>query len=152
MRGRCRTTRAVTGACALSFRRTTSVDRLTRSNHESIFNHMVNQIGTLNGVFAALSDPTRRRILERLTRRDLTAGAIAAGFSISPPAVSKHLKVLERCGLLKRTIVGREHYCRLNPRVMCTAAGWIETQERFWNRRFDSLDELLSRSTDDEER
>jgi DNA-binding transcriptional ArsR family regulator len=112
---------------------------------------MVNDPTTLDSVFAALSDPTRRHIVERLARTDqLTAGAIAADFAISLPAVSKHLKVLERCGLLRRKIVGREHHCRLNPRAMRTATDWLEAQERFWNAGFDKLDELLSRTSDKE--
>jgi DNA-binding transcriptional ArsR family regulator len=112
---------------------------------------MVNYPTTLDSVFAALSDPTRRHIVERLARTDqLTAGAIAADFAISLPAVSKHLKVLERCGLLRRKIVGREHHCRLNPRAMRTATDWLEAQERFWNAGFDKLDELLSRTSDKE--
>jgi DNA-binding transcriptional ArsR family regulator len=112
---------------------------------------MVKHSEMLDGVFAALSDPTRRHIVERLARTErLTAGALAADFAISLPAVSKHLKVLERCGLLRRKIVGREHHCRLNPRAMRAAADWLEAQERFWNAGFDKLDELLSR-TDDKE-
>jgi DNA-binding transcriptional ArsR family regulator len=112
---------------------------------------MVKRSTKLDDVFAALSDPTRRHIVERLARTGaLTAGAIAADFAISPPAVSKHLKALERCGLLRRTIVGREHHCRLDPRAMRAAADWLETQERFWNAGFDKLDELLSRPTDKE--
>lgn len=102
-------------------------------------------------MFAALSDPTRRQIVERLTRGDLTAGTIASHFPVSLPAVSKHLKVLERCGLLRRTIVGREHHCRLNPGALRGAADWLEAQERFWNAGFDKLDELLSRTSDMEE-
>jgi DNA-binding transcriptional ArsR family regulator len=111
---------------------------------------MVKRSTSLDDVFAALSDPTRRRIIERLTRGDLTAGAIASHFPVSLPAISKHLKVLERCGLLRRTIVGREHHCRLNPRAMRNAADWLEAQERFWNASFDKLDELLSRPSDEE--
>ncbi len=105
---------------------------------------MVKHSATLDGVFGALSDPVRRHIVERLTRGKLTAGAIAADFSISQPAVSKHLKVLERCGLVKRTIVGREHHLRLAPRTLKTAAAWLDTQQRFWNASFDRLDAVLA--------
>ncbi len=77
-----------------------------------------------------------------------TAGAIAADFSISQPAVSKHLKVLERCGLVKRNVVGREHHLRLAPRAMQTAAHWIDRQRRFWDASFDRLDTFLERSTE----
>ena len=115
-----------------------------------MFNQMVKHTRRLDDVFGALSDPTRRRIVERLTRGEMTAGALAAGFPLSLPAVSKHLKVLERSGLLQRTIVGREHRCRLDPRAMRTAAGWLEAQERFWNARFDKMDELLSHAPNEE--
>jgi DNA-binding transcriptional ArsR family regulator len=111
---------------------------------------MVKHSATLDGVFGALSDPVRRDIVERLTRGELTAGAIAARFAISQPAVSKHLKVLERCGLVKRTIVGREHHLRLVPRTMQTASQWIERQQAFWNASFDRLDQLFERTSESE--
>lgn len=111
---------------------------------------MVKQSATLDGVFGALADPVRRHIVERLTRGELTAGTIAADFSISQPAVSKHLKVLERCGLVKRTIVGREHHLRLAPRTMHTASQWIERQRAFWNASFDRLDDYLERTSESE--
>jgi DNA-binding transcriptional ArsR family regulator len=125
---------------------------LTASGIGYIVNPMVKHSTKLDDVFGALSDPTRRQIVERLTRGDLTAGAIASHFPVSLPAISRHLKVLERCGLMRRTIVGREHHCRLNPRAMRSAADWLEAQERFWNARFDTLDELLSRTSDKESR
>lgn len=106
---------------------------------------MVNNQPALDGVFAALSDPTRRRIVERLARGELTAGALASGFPVSQPAISKHLKVLERCGLLERTVVGREHRCRLAPHAMQRAADWLDTQQRFWNEAFARLDDYLAR-------
>ena len=109
---------------------------------------MVKQSATLDGVFGALSDPVRRNIVERLTRGELTAGEIASGFSISQPAVSKHLKVLERSGLVKRTIVGREHHLRLAPRAMHTASLWIERQRAFWNASFDRLERELERTAE----
>jgi DNA-binding transcriptional ArsR family regulator len=112
---------------------------------------MVKQSATLDGVFGALSDPVRRHIVERLTRGELTAGAIAADFSISQPAVSKHLKVLERCGLLKRTIVGREHHLRLAPRAIRSASEWLDRQQAFWNASFDRLDALLERPPESNE-
>jgi DNA-binding transcriptional ArsR family regulator len=105
---------------------------------------MVKHSATLDGVFAALADPVRRSIVEQLTRSDRTAGELASAFTISQPAVSKHLKVLERCGLLKRTIVGREHHLRLAPRALSSATAWLETQQRFWNASFDRLDAVLA--------
>lgn len=111
-----------------------------------MYNQMVKQRTDLDAVFSALADPTRRKIVERLTRGDLSAGEIAAGFSISQPAVSKHLKVLERSGLLKRKIIGREHHLRLAPRAMQAATSWIETQQKFWTASFVRLDTYLERT------
>ena len=105
---------------------------------------MVKHSATLDNVFSALADPVRRNIVEQLTRSERTAGELASSFAISQPAVSKHLKVLERCGLLKRTIVGREHHLRLAPRALATATTWLETQQRFWNASFDRLDAILA--------
>ena len=107
---------------------------------------MVKHQPKLDAVFAALADPTRRRIVERLARGELSAGEIAAGFSVSQPAVSKHLKVLERSGLLTRTVLGRVHRCRLAPHAMRDAAQWMETQRRFWDAQLDSLEAFLART------
>lgn len=98
----------------------------------------------LDRVFYALSDPTRRRILERLSRRQLTVGEIASEFPISQPAISKHVRILEESGLLKREVVGRVHYCRLSPAAMDGAARWIERQRQYWNASLDRLEHLLS--------
>lgn len=106
---------------------------------------MVNDIVALDRIFGALSDPTRRRIVERLSRRSLTAGEIAAEFAISQPAVSKHLRVLEDSGLLHRRIEGRNHYCTLSPRAMESAAKWLDKQRAYWNASLDRLDHLLAR-------
>jgi DNA-binding transcriptional ArsR family regulator len=92
---------------------------------------MVNNSTGLDAVFGALSDPTRRRIVERLARGRLTVGEIAAEFSVSQPAISKHLKVLERCGLLTREINGRMHYCGLEAAPMRSASTWLDEQRRF---------------------
>jgi DNA-binding transcriptional ArsR family regulator len=107
---------------------------------------MVKYSEDLDRVFAALGDPTRRRIVERLARGSLTVGEIASGFSMSAPAVSKHLKILERSGLLRRKVLGRVHTCRLEPASMHAAVSWIEAQERFWNAALDRLGEELNRS------
>ncbi len=104
---------------------------------------MVNSSGNLDAVFSALSDPTRRRIVERLARGPLTVGEIASGFSVSQPAISRHVRVLEESGLLERHVVGRVHRCTLSPRAMQTASGWIEKQRAFWNAVLDRLDDLL---------
>jgi DNA-binding transcriptional ArsR family regulator len=105
---------------------------------------MVNCLLHLDQVFAALGDPTRRRIVERLARGSLTVGEIASGFPMSAPAISKHLKILERSGVLAREVVGRVHHCRLEPHIMRAAGSWLEKQERFWNAALDRLDIELS--------
>jgi DNA-binding transcriptional ArsR family regulator len=105
---------------------------------------MVNSPGNLDAVFSALGDPTRRQIVERLARGPLSAGEIASGFSISQPAISRHLRVLEESGLLERHIVGRVHRCALSPRTMQAASGWIDKQRSFWNATLDRLDDLLA--------
>jgi DNA-binding transcriptional ArsR family regulator len=100
----------------------------------------------LDRVFAALSDPTRRRILTRLGNGAITVSDIAAPFRMSLPAVSKHLKVLERAGLIAREVDGRVHRCRLNTAGLRSAAAWIDHHQRFWNQQFDSLERYVARS------
>jgi DNA-binding transcriptional ArsR family regulator len=107
---------------------------------------MVNNSLSLDAVFAALGDPTRRRIVERLARERLTVGEIASEFSMSQPAISKHLKVLERSGLLTREIDGRVHHCSLDPRAMRVASTWLTEQRRFWNAAFERLDAYFERT------
>jgi DNA-binding transcriptional ArsR family regulator len=101
----------------------------------------------LDRVFGALADPTRRRIVERLSRRELTVGEIAAEFEISQPAISKHVRVLEVSGLLQRRIEGRVHYCSLSPEAMESAAKWLDKQRAYWNASLDRLDALLAKPT-----
>lgn len=107
---------------------------------------MVNSTTRLDAVFSALSDPTRRRIVERLARGPLTVGEIASGFAVSQPAISKHVRVLEDSGLLKRRVDGRVHHCTLDPSAMSPAAAWIDKQSRFWNGVLDRLGDVLTDS------
>ena len=107
---------------------------------------MVNNQAHLDSVFFALADPTRRSILEKLTRRTLTVGEIAAGFPMSQPAISKHVKVLEESGLLKREVEGRVHRCSLVPKTLRAATTWLERQERYWNAALDRLEAYLERT------
>ncbi len=109
-----------------------------------LYNIMVNSPGSLDAVFAALSDPTRRRIVERLAHGSLTVGEIAAGFPISQPAISRHVRVLEDSGVLARHVVGRVHHCTLAPDAMSSAAGWIGKQTAFWNGVLDRLGDVLN--------
>jgi DNA-binding transcriptional ArsR family regulator len=103
----------------------------------------------IDALFAALADPTRRRIVERLSRKPLTIGEIAAEFPISQPAISKHVRVLEESGLLERTIEGRVHYCTISPQAMQEVWTWIDRQRRYWNGTLDRLEQLLAKPSDE---
>ena len=105
---------------------------------------MVNSPEKLDAVFAALSDSTRRRIVERLAHGSLTVGEIASGFRISQPAISRHVRVLEESGLLARHVAGRVHHLTLAPAAMNGAAGWIEKQTAYWNGVLDRLGDVLN--------
>lgn len=100
----------------------------------------------LDAVFGALSDPTRRRIVERLARKPLTVGEIAAEFPLTQPAISKHLRVLETSGLLERRIEGRVHYCSISPQTMQEVLNWIEGQRKYWTGALDRLEVLLQKN------
>ncbi len=105
---------------------------------------MVNQQqNRLDQVFRALSDPTRRQMLRSLAARERTIGELAEPFQISLAAASKHIKSLEHAGLVKRTVQGRTHFCRLDPKPLTAAHEWLRFYERFWNERLDTLEALL---------
>ena len=99
--------------------------------------------GQLDAVFHALADPTRRAMLQRLTAGEHSVGALAAPFAISLAASSKHIKVLERAGLVLRRRQGRTHFCRLEAQPMHGGLEWMRHYEQFWNRRLDALDDAL---------
>jgi DNA-binding transcriptional ArsR family regulator len=121
--------------------------RLTGSR--PLYNHIVmEQVGyaspqNLDAVFAALADPTRRAILSRLAAGEASVLEIAAPFAMSQPAVSRHLKVLERAGLIAREIDGQRRPARLKAAPMAAAVSWLEEFRRFWSSSFDQLDGLL---------
>lgn len=98
----------------------------------------------LNAVFAALADPTRREILSRLADGEASVNDIAAPFAMSQPAISKHLKVLEKAGLVTRAVERQKRPARLNAKPMQDAAAWLETFRDFWLGSFDQLDSLLA--------
>jgi DNA-binding transcriptional ArsR family regulator len=109
---------------------------------------MVKYIGpSLDATFSALADPTRRAIVARLGEADphhgVTVGELAEPFDVSLPAISKHLRVLERAGMLKQQRDGRIRRCRLEPEPIREVAQWIEYHKRFWNTQLDSLASFL---------
>jgi DNA-binding transcriptional ArsR family regulator len=97
----------------------------------------------LDHTLAALADPTRRAILQRLTRGEARVTELAAPFSISLNSVSKHIRMLERADLVRRRRAGREHILSINPQPMDDAAAWIAEQKAFWTSRLDTLEALL---------
>ena len=97
----------------------------------------------LNAAFTALADPTRRAIVTRLARGDATVNELAAPFDMTLPAISKHLKVLERCGLISRTRRAQFRPCHLERQALDAAMSWIEENRRIWAQRFDKLDAHL---------
>ena len=104
----------------------------------------------LDTTFAALADPTRRAILTRLASGEATVTELAAPFSISQPAISKHLKVLERAGLVTRRQDAQRRPCRLNARPLKTAVDWLENYRSYWDESYRRLDALLDELQTDE--
>jgi len=101
---------------------------------------------TLNRTFAALADPTRRRILAHLARGDKCVTRLARPYAMSLPAVSKHLRVLEKAGLLRRRRYGRVHEMQLEAKPLKEAAQWVEEYRKFWEGSLDRLAEYLEKT------
>ena len=97
----------------------------------------------LNAVFHALGDPARRRMLGELAAGERTVGELAEPFAFSLAAASKHIKALEKAGLVRRHVRGRTHFCRLEPRPLSSAFEWLGAYEGFWTDRLDTLAQLL---------
>jgi DNA-binding transcriptional ArsR family regulator len=102
-------------------------------------------VASLDMVFSALADPTRRAMLARLTSGEATVTELAAPFNISMPAISKHLKVLERAGLVSRGRSAQWRPCKLEATPLKEVLDWVEDYRRFWSASFDRLDEHLLR-------
>lgn len=98
---------------------------------------------TLDRVFSALADPTRRAILQRLVDGEATVSELIEPFHLSQPTISKHLKVLEQAGLVMRARAAQTRPVRLNPGPLADAAQWLGNYRRFWEDSFDKLDALL---------
>lgn len=105
---------------------------------------VMSQPARLDLAFHALADPTRRRIVERLARGEYPVMEIARRFSISQPAITKHLDALETAGIIGRRRAGRQRICYLRPDALNSSVEWIARCRRFWHQRFDALDTLLA--------
>lgn len=97
----------------------------------------------LSATFAALADPTRRAILARLVKGEATVGTLAGPFRMTLPAISKHLKVLEKAGLISRTRAAQSRPCQLRAKPLKGVADWVERYRRFWEESLDRLEEYL---------
>ena len=112
---------------------------------------MVTNSDRLDRTFAALADPTRRAILARLADGESTVGNLARPFKISRPAISKHLRVLERAGLVRRSRDGRLSRCGLDATPMRDAAEWVEEYRKFWESQLDALARFLEQEEKEKE-
>lgn len=104
---------------------------------------VLQQSASLDRVFHALADPTRRAMLRTLASGERNIGELAAPFSMSFAAASKHVRVLEAAGLLRRKVEGRSHVCRIETSPLAAADKWLRFYQRFWTNRLDALDALL---------
>jgi len=125
---------------------------LTSLHDFCILNHMVNDSAEqLTTVFFALADPTRRAILERLVQGEVSGTELARPFSISVPAISKHLRVLEHAELILHRKEGRTHRFRLAAGPLKEATAWLEHYRQFWEEQLDSLDTYLHVTSEEEQ-
>ncbi len=99
---------------------------------------------TRRDVFQAMADPVRRDIIELLARKTLTVNEVADHFDISRPAISRHLKILEECGIVSVNKKGRIRYCRIEPKTLIPAFLWIDQYRSLWESRIDSLEDYLN--------
>jgi DNA-binding transcriptional ArsR family regulator len=109
---------------------------------------MLNQSSSLDLMFQALADPTRRRMVERLSRGAASVSELAQPLAMSLPAVMQHLQVLEASGLVRSEKVGRVRTCRIEPAGLRTAEDWIARRRSAWERRFDRLGAYLAQQDD----
>ena len=116
---------------------------LTIAHGESILKYMLNQV-SIDQVFHALGDPTRRRLVERLSRGPASVSDLAKPLGISLAAVVQHLQVLERSGVVRTQKVGRVRTCRIEPAGLNVAVEWIAERRSLWERRLDRLGDMLA--------
>ncbi len=117
-----------------------------------MYNQVVMNATALDSTFAALADPTRRAILARLAVGEASVGELAAPFAMSQPAVSKHLRVLERAGLISRGRIAQRRPCRLEVPALRVATDWLEALRQHWEESYERLDALLAEMKADEAR
>jgi len=125
---------------------------LPRARSHAILKHMLNQGAPLDRVFQALADPTRRVMVERLSRGPASVSELAQPLAMSLPAVIQHLQVLEASGLVRSEKAGRVRTCRIEPAALRTAEQWISLRRAGWERRFDRLGEHLAEQDDQPDR
>ncbi len=106
----------------------------------------------LDKIFSALADPTRREILTRIAAGDTTVNALKQHFSMSQPAISKHLKVLERAGLVTRGREAQKRPCHLEVEPLAKASEWLASYRQLWEQRFDRLDKVLDQLTHEQKK
>jgi DNA-binding transcriptional ArsR family regulator len=110
------------------------------------------QAERLNATFAALADPTRRAILARLATGEASVMELARPFAMSQPAISKHLRVLERAGLISRGRDAQRRPCRIAPKPLAEASGWLDGYRQLWEANFERLDALLDELKNEQEK
>jgi DNA-binding transcriptional ArsR family regulator len=125
---------------------------LTNDACLTIVNRVVDDPLAMDAVFHALASQARRDMLARLSAGPLTVGQLAAPLSMSLAAAAKHVQVLERAGLIHRTINGRRHICRLDPGPLASAQAWLAFYERHWNESLDALQGLFQAEPAEERR
>lgn len=111
----------------------------------------MNNQAQLDRSFLALSHPVRRSIVERLMSGPATVGEASGGLGVSKPAISKHLKVLEGSGVVSRTVAGRTHVLRLEPRPLREASAWLELHRSLWESKFEAVERHLAERDDRQE-
>ncbi len=110
----------------------------------------MNNHAELDRSFTALSHPVRRAIVERLVHGPTTVGAASRGLGVSKPAVTKHLKVLEGAGVVRRSVKGRTHVLRLEPRPLREASEWLELHRSLWEAKFEAVERHLAEADEQE--
>ncbi|MGN6495248.1 MAG: ArsR/SmtB family transcription factor [Agriterribacter sp.] len=98
-------------------------------------------------VFQAIADPTRREIIQLLSKKSLNLNAVAGNFNISRPAVSKHIRILTECGLVTIVQQGRERYCQADLHKLKAVSDWTEQYKMFWTKKLDALENFLAKDT-----